>query len=69
MLERMVSTEHAQTTMSDNIYFTTGSYSGAGYLLTSLDMPADATEYARWLDLDQAVARVQWMNGNQSLSR
>ncbi|KDQ52890.1 glycoside hydrolase family 95 protein [Jaapia argillacea MUCL 33604] len=41
-----------------------GSYSTAGYLLSTLLPTSDGAEieynYARWLDLDEAVARTQW---------
>lgn len=46
-----------------------GSYAGAGYLLTSLNSTSNPTQYARWLDLDAAVARTSWAAGNASLTR
>ncbi|PSR78033.1 hypothetical protein PHLCEN_2v7596 [Hermanssonia centrifuga] len=45
------------------------SYSGAGYLVTSLNITGDVSKYARWLDLDQAVARTTWNQDDISFSR
>ncbi|EKM53204.1 glycoside hydrolase family 95 protein [Phanerochaete carnosa HHB-10118-sp] len=46
-----------------------GSYSGAGYLLTSLNSTSHSSNYTRWLDLDAAVARASWSSGNGTLIR
>ena len=46
-----------------------GSYAGAGYLVTTLNVSSEATDYVRWLDLDQALAGAQWTNGNLTLTR
>ncbi|GJE92362.1 glycoside hydrolase family 95 protein [Phanerochaete sordida] len=46
-----------------------GSYAGAGYLLTNLNSTDDPTSYARWLDLDTAVARASWGLGNATVTR
>ena len=46
-----------------------GSYAGAGYLVTTVNTSSRIDNYVRWLDLDQALARVQWTNNNQLLTR
>ncbi|KAF7792686.1 hypothetical protein EIP86_003784 [Pleurotus ostreatoroseus] len=46
-----------------------GSYAGAGYLVTTLNTTGDATNYARWLDLDQALTRTTWTQDNTTFSR
>ncbi|KZT06742.1 glycoside hydrolase family 95 protein [Laetiporus sulphureus 93-53] len=46
-----------------------GSYAAAPSLLTTLDVAGDVTGYFRWLDLDLAVARTQWSQGNASYFR
>ncbi|KAL1739406.1 glycosyl hydrolase family 65, N-terminal domain-containing protein, partial [Schizophyllum fasciatum] len=40
-----------------------GAYAGAGYLFTTIDASGKVSDYARWLDLDQAVARTTWTQG------
>lgn len=42
-----------------------GSYAGAGYLITTIDsgtmdINGTVSDYARWLDLDEGVARTAW---------
>ncbi|KAI5826662.1 glycoside hydrolase family 95 protein [Schizophyllum commune Tattone D] len=46
-----------------------GSYAGAGYLFTTLGTPGDITEYARWLDLDQDIARTTWTQEGTDINR
>ncbi|EIW55988.1 glycoside hydrolase family 95 protein [Trametes versicolor FP-101664 SS1] len=46
-----------------------GSYIGAGYLLSSLDLSGDVSNYFRWLDLDSAVHGTQWTQGNTTFTR
>ncbi|KZT25594.1 glycoside hydrolase family 95 protein [Neolentinus lepideus HHB14362 ss-1] len=46
-----------------------GSYSGAGYLLTTLDAMGDTSNYARWLDLDNSIIRTTWSHGNSTYHR
>ncbi|KZV74227.1 glycoside hydrolase family 95 protein [Peniophora sp. CONT] len=48
-----------------------GSYAGAGYLLSTLNgQQIDGiTDYARWLDLDAALARTRWIQGNATYVR
>ena len=47
----------------------TGSYTGAGYLLATLDTSGTVTNYARWLDLDEAIARTVWSQGGATFNR
>ena len=47
----------------------TGSYAGAGYLLAMLDTSDTVTNYARWLDLDEAIARTTWSQGGATFNR
>uniref|UniRef100_D8QJY6 Glycoside hydrolase family 95 protein n=1 Tax=Schizophyllum commune (strain H4-8 / FGSC 9210) TaxID=578458 RepID=D8QJY6_SCHCM len=49
--------------------FSTGSYAGAGYLFTTLGTSGDIAGYGRWLDLDQAIARTTWTQGNANIDR
>lgn len=46
-----------------------GSYIGAGYLVSSLNITGKTTNYARWLDLDQAIARVTWSQAGSAFTR
>ncbi|KAJ7472265.1 glycoside hydrolase family 95 protein [Mycena galericulata] len=46
-----------------------GSYVGAGYLISTLNITGSVTNYARWLDLDQAVARVTWTQAGSAFTR
>ncbi|KAL1693980.1 glycoside hydrolase family 95 protein [Schizophyllum commune] len=54
---------------SENGTISDGSYAGAGYLFTTLGTPGDITDYARWLDLDQAIARTTWSQGGTDIDR
>lgn len=47
----------------------TGSYAGAGYLVTTLNSTADIADYARWLDLDDAITYTTWKAGNDQIAR
>ncbi|KAL1730890.1 glycoside hydrolase family 95 protein [Schizophyllum commune] len=47
----------------------TGAYAGAGYLFTTLNNSGAVSGYARWLDLDQAVARATWTQGDVQINR
>ncbi|KAF9479521.1 glycoside hydrolase family 95 protein [Pholiota conissans] len=45
-----------------------GSYAGAGNLLSTLGLTGTATNYGRWLDLDQGLAQTTWtQNGTDFL--
>ncbi|CAL1710806.1 unnamed protein product [Somion occarium] len=46
-----------------------GSYAGAGNLITTLNSTDNVTNYARWLDLDQAVAFTSWEDSENKLVR
>ncbi|KAJ7489437.1 glycoside hydrolase family 95 protein [Mycena latifolia] len=46
-----------------------GSYIGAGYLVATLNITGATTNYARWLDLDQAIARVIWSQAGSTFTR
>ncbi|TFK47366.1 glycoside hydrolase family 95 protein [Heliocybe sulcata] len=46
-----------------------GSYSGAGYLVTTLNSTNETSSYARWLDLDNAIARTTWSDGHATYYR
>lgn len=46
-----------------------GSYAGAGHLISSLDLSGPVSDYARWLDMDQGVARTSWTQNNISMLR
>ncbi|KAF7324807.1 Glycoside hydrolase family 95 protein [Mycena kentingensis (nom. inval.)] len=46
-----------------------GSYTGAGYLIANLNGTGTVSNYARWLDLDQGIARATWTQGGSVLTR
>ncbi len=47
-----------------------GSYAGAGHLITTLNITDGGTSnYTRWLDMDQAVARTSWTQDGISYLR
>ncbi|KAJ2992597.1 hypothetical protein NUW54_g7897 [Trametes sanguinea] len=46
-----------------------GSYVGAGYLLSSLNVSGSISQYYRWLDLDTATHSTQWTQGNTTFIR
>ncbi|KAI0055966.1 hypothetical protein BV25DRAFT_1921377 [Artomyces pyxidatus] len=46
-----------------------GSYSGAGYLVSTLSTSGDVSDYGRWLDLDSALAHTEWTHGGASFLR
>ncbi|KAA1468613.1 glycoside hydrolase family 95 protein [Dentipellis sp. KUC8613] len=46
-----------------------GSYAGAGWLVSTLGITGDVTNYTRWLDLDSAVAKTQWIQNGTSFLR
>ncbi|KAJ7182665.1 glycoside hydrolase family 95 protein [Mycena crocata] len=46
-----------------------GSYVGAGYLVSTLNITGRVTNYARWLDMDQGIARVTWIQGGSTFTR
>ncbi|KAJ8689819.1 hypothetical protein PTI98_012681 [Pleurotus ostreatus] len=46
-----------------------GSYASAGNLITTMNVTGSVSNYFRWLDLDEAVARTSWTQGSQSISR
>jgi alpha-L-fucosidase 2 len=46
-----------------------GSFAGAGYMLSTLNVTGAATNYVRWLDLDQAIAATTWTQNGVNLER
>lgn len=46
-----------------------GSYAGAGYLISTLNNTGKVSEYARWLDLDEAIAHTTWSQSNVTYIR
>lgn len=46
-----------------------GSYAGAGFLLSSINVTGDVTSYTRWLDMDSALARTQWTQDKSTFLR
>ncbi|EGN94360.1 glycoside hydrolase family 95 protein [Serpula lacrymans var. lacrymans S7.3] len=46
-----------------------GSYSGAGYFISTLNNTGTTSNYGRWLDLDEGVARTTWSQGSSIFSR
>ncbi|KAJ7220491.1 glycoside hydrolase family 95 protein [Mycena pura] len=46
-----------------------GSYVGAGFLVANLHTTGLVSDYARWLDLDQGIARVTWTQSGSAFTR
>ncbi|KAJ7621165.1 glycoside hydrolase family 95 protein [Roridomyces roridus] len=46
-----------------------GSYVGAGYLVSTLNISGAVTDYSRWLDLNQAIARATWTQAGSTFTR
>ncbi|OCH86005.1 glycoside hydrolase family 95 protein [Obba rivulosa] len=46
-----------------------GSYSAAGYLLSTINVTGTVSNYYRWLDLDAAVAHTLWTQGSTTFHR
>ncbi|KAJ6536950.1 Six-hairpin glycosidase-like protein [Mycena capillaripes] len=46
-----------------------GSYVGAGYLISTLNVTGAVSNYARWLDLDQGIARAVWTQAGSAFTR
>ncbi|KDQ10794.1 glycoside hydrolase family 95 protein [Botryobasidium botryosum FD-172 SS1] len=46
-----------------------GSYVGAGYLISTMNASGPVTGFARWLDMDEGVARATWSQSNNSYIR
>ncbi|KAJ8514372.1 hypothetical protein ONZ45_g8082 [Pleurotus djamor] len=46
-----------------------GSYASAGNLVTTMNVTGSMTNYFRWLDLDEGVARTSWTQGGQAILR
>ncbi|KAG8731529.1 hypothetical protein FRC11_003910 [Ceratobasidium sp. 423] len=52
---------------ADEIAF--GTYSGAGYLNVNRTASGNVTNYARWLDMDNAVLKTTWTEPSSSFNR
>jgi Glycosyl hydrolase family 65, N-terminal domain len=46
-----------------------GSYAGAGYLISNISLNGTVSNYARWLDLDQGIARTSWTQSGTTYLR
>ncbi|PPR00630.1 hypothetical protein CVT24_005476 [Panaeolus cyanescens] len=46
-----------------------GSFAGAGHLISTLGTSGSVSNYGRWLDLDQAVARTSWTQSSTNFER
>jgi alpha-L-fucosidase 2 len=46
-----------------------GSYAGAGYLISTLNSTGKMTNYARWLDLDDAITHTIWSQSGVTFTR
>ncbi|RPD79389.1 hypothetical protein L226DRAFT_531196 [Lentinus tigrinus ALCF2SS1-7] len=46
-----------------------GSYVGAGYFLSTIGVTGDVSSFTRWLDMDAAVQRTLWTQGNATFLR
>ncbi|KAF9465864.1 glycoside hydrolase family 95 protein [Collybia nuda] len=46
-----------------------GSYAGAGYLVSGINTTGTISNYARWLDLDQGLARTSWTQSGANYLR
>ncbi|KIK57466.1 glycoside hydrolase family 95 protein [Collybiopsis luxurians FD-317 M1] len=46
-----------------------GSYVGAGYFVSTIDVSGPVSNFGRWLDLDEGVARSTWTQSNKTFLR
>ncbi|KAJ7054060.1 glycoside hydrolase family 95 protein [Mycena amicta] len=46
-----------------------GSYTGAGFLIANLNTTGPVSNYGRWLDLDQGIARATWSQDGSVFTR
>uniref|UniRef100_A0A0W0FSY2 Putative glycoside hydrolase family 95 protein n=1 Tax=Moniliophthora roreri TaxID=221103 RepID=A0A0W0FSY2_MONRR len=46
-----------------------GSYAGSGYLISTVASNGNQSDYARWLDLDEGVARARWTQSGTKFIR
>ncbi|RDB26766.1 putative alpha-fucosidase A [Hypsizygus marmoreus] len=46
-----------------------GSYAGAGYLVSGINTTGAVSNYGRWLDLDQGIARTTWTQSGTTYLR
>ncbi|KAL0064548.1 hypothetical protein AAF712_008493 [Marasmius tenuissimus] len=46
-----------------------GSYAGSGYLMTTLQSNETQSNYFRWLDLDEGIARATWKQTDTTFTR
>ncbi|KAF8631453.1 hypothetical protein AX15_002391 [Amanita polypyramis BW_CC] len=46
-----------------------GSFAASGYLISNINATGPVLDYARWLDLDEGVARTSWTQGGTSYLR
>ncbi|KAG7095183.1 hypothetical protein E1B28_005962 [Marasmius oreades] len=46
-----------------------GSYAGAGYLVSTVQSTGEQTDFFRWLDLDEGVARATWTESGTTFIR
>jgi hypothetical protein len=69
MLVHTVSTLDAQARLSSDLPWVSGSYSGAGYFLSTMASNESVGHYSRWLDLDDGIHHTNWSLGTQSFSR
>ncbi|KAF8234486.1 glycoside hydrolase family 95 protein [Tricholoma matsutake] len=46
-----------------------GSYAGAGHLISNISLQGTVSNYARWLDLDQGIARTSWSQSGTTYLR
>lgn len=51
------------------INYSIGSYAGAGHLLSSINTTGSITNYTRWLDIDQGLARTSWTQNGDNILR
>jgi alpha-L-fucosidase 2 len=66
---RMVAIGASYTGLLPLIKTLAGSYAGAGYLLSTLNVTGNYVEYGRWLDLDRALVRTQWSQNSATFLR
>ncbi|KAF5390948.1 hypothetical protein D9757_003944 [Collybiopsis confluens] len=46
-----------------------GAYVGAGYLVSTIDVSGPISNFGRWLDLDEGIARSIWTQANETFLR
>lgn len=68
--ERMVrARRNISTSCTTDTDVYTGSYAGAGHLVSTIATSGSVSNYGRYLDLDSALARTSWTQSSTNFAR